>query len=68
MVCAGVGLFKGDTAGNFNPDSGMSRAELATLLWRLSGAPEGARQSSFQDVDSDDWYADAVLWASDAAS
>ena len=66
LVCAGVGLFKGDTAGNFNPDSGMSRAELATLLWRLSGAPEGTRQSSFQDVDSDDWYADAVLWASDA--
>jgi hypothetical protein len=41
------GILQGDDSGNLNPDKGLTRAELATVLWRLNcmnkpGAADGA--------------------------
>ena len=32
---AGAGLIKGDTAGNFNPESNITRQDIATILYRV---------------------------------
>ena len=50
------------TANSFAPDAVMSRAMLATVLWRLAGSP-AASAASFTDVQSGSWYAPAVRWA-----
>ena len=59
------GIFKGMTDTSFEPDGSLSRAMLATLLYRMSG--ETAQPAStFTDVSADEWYAESVSWASAA--
>lgn len=57
---AGYGVLNGDDFGNFNPDKQMTRAEFATMLANMMGYTAKAN-SSFGDVASDAWYADAIL-------
>ena len=58
-------LFRGVSEDEFAPQSPMTRAMLATVLFRLEDEPEGAVGVNFGDVKDDTWYADAVAWASD---
>ena len=55
-------LFQGTDKG-FEPNSPMTRAMLATVLYRLEGAI-ATGGNSFADVPSGMWYTDAVTWAS----
>jgi hypothetical protein len=49
----------------FSPDMSLTRGMLVTILWRLEGSPAaGPDAIEFSDVDSSQWYADAVAWAS----
>ena len=58
-------LFGGTGDGIFSPDSDMTRAMLATVLWRLeSEAEAGQGAVDFADAVSGSWYADGVAWAS----
>lgn len=58
------GLFNGTTETTFEPQTMMSRAMLATVIWRLEGEPEAAsKTTSFADVKADAYYAEAVAWA-----
>lgn len=41
----------------------MTRAEAVTFLWRYAGAPSVQNASSFLDVPSNAYFADAVSWA-----
>ena len=62
--CAACGLLEGNGSGNFLPDEELTRAQMVTALWRMSGSPEAAEEAvSFADVASDAWYAGAVAWA-----
>lgn len=56
------GLFTG-TGDKFEPNTVMNRAMLVTVLHRLAGMPEGGTQN-FPDVPADEWYTEAVAWAS----
>ena len=56
------GITGGTTATTFSPDSGCTRAQAATFLWRASGSP-AAGESGFADVADGAYYADAVNWA-----
>ena len=47
----------------FGPEQKTSRAQLVTFLWRLAGSPKAKKASSFSDVVSGSYYADAVAWA-----
>ncbi len=59
-----AGLFNGVSATRFSPASGMTRAMLATVLCRLSGAAgETGSTQMFTDVAQGAWYYDAVNWA-----
>ena len=56
-------LFNGVSTTSFAPDTAMNRAMLVTVLHRLEDTPAGG-VPSFDDVNNDIWYAEAVAWAS----
>lgn len=57
------GYFSGTAANVFSPNTPMTRAMVATVLYRVSGekAPNGA--SAFRDVPGGQWYSDGIAWA-----
>lgn len=61
FVCE-KGYFSGMGDGIFAPNTSMSRAMLATVLYRLSGET-AAGKAEFTDVSEGAWYAEAVAWA-----
>ncbi|QIB67991.1 S-layer homology domain-containing protein [Aminipila butyrica] len=61
-------LEKGITAGTsgttFAPGGSCSRAQTVTFLWRAAGSPQPVSKTNpFTDVNPEDYYYDAVLWA-----
>ncbi len=56
------GLVEGDQ-GKYRPDIGITRAEIATLLLRISETDTMDLDDGFNDVDADAWYALAVATA-----
>ena len=59
-----MGIMNGVGNNRFDPDGIFTRAQLATVLYRLAGSPAVSGNDSFTDTDPDTWYTDAVLWAS----
>lgn len=57
------GLFNGTSNTTFSPNAAMNRAMLVTVLYRLEGEPKVTGSSDFTDVASNQWYTDAVIWA-----
>ncbi len=57
-------LFTGTGAAAFSPDTAMTRAMLVTVLYRLEGEPAVSGTNGFKDVESGQWYTNAVIWAS----
>ena len=57
------GLLSGYADGTLGPDGTLSRAQLATVLWRQAGEPEAKNDASFADCDPEAFYAEAVAWA-----
>lgn len=47
----------------FRPDYGVTRVQLASILYRYAGGESVAAQHSYSDVKSEDWYYDCVNWA-----
>ena len=64
---ADKGLMSGykDASGNltgwFGPDDPITRAQVATVLWRMAGG-QAASGASFPDVSPSDWHYQAVSW------
>ena len=58
-----LGLMNGTGAHSFSPDSSLTRAMAATVLYRIAGKPEVEGESPFPDVPENQWYTDAVIWA-----
>lgn len=51
-----LNIMVGDTAGNFNPDKIVSRAEMATVICRMLGKTENLTTSNvFDDVPTTHW-------------
>lgn len=47
----------------FDPHGELNRGMLIQLLYNLEGKPSVAGTEPFTDVDADDWYHNAVIWA-----
>ncbi len=57
------GLFKGVSTDAFGPSEKMSRAMLATVLYRYAGSPAVSRAAPYVDVTAGTWYTPGVTWA-----
>ncbi|MBR3416673.1 MAG: S-layer homology domain-containing protein [Clostridia bacterium] len=60
------GYLNGVGGGLFDPEGLLTRAMVATVLWRREGSPVPAAPSGFSDVPAGEWYTDAVAWARNA--
>ena len=60
-----AGLMSGVGEDAFAPDRTMTRAMLATVLYRREGSPAVSGGSPFRDVAAGQWYSHAILWASE---
>ena len=58
------GVMNGVGNNCFDPGGVFTRAQLATVLYRLADTPAVQGEDSFTDTISGQWYSDAVLWAS----
>ncbi|WP_449603193.1 invasin domain 3-containing protein [Paenibacillus sp. Marseille-Q9583] len=53
-------IVQGTDGSVFSPEAMITRAELAAMLARALGLPEGRNPAGFVDVSSDNWYSGAV--------
>lgn len=58
------GLMNGVGNNRFDPNGVFTRAQLATVLYRMAGSPAVSGEDAFADTQPNQWYSDAVLWAS----
>lgn len=59
------GYFSGTSGDVFSPNTPMTRAMLATVLYRVSGESVSGSKSAFSDVSDGQWYSAGVTWASE---
>lgn len=58
-------LLNGVSADHFSPGDTVTRAMLATILYRLAGEPGlSGTEDTFSDINSGLWYETGVRWAS----
>lgn len=57
------GLMAGTEEDRFSPNGSASRAQIVSILWRLSGEPEAETGNCFTDVREGQYYSAAVDWA-----
>ena len=63
--CLENGLMIGVGDNKFAPEGIVTRAQIVTVLWRLSGSPD-AGANTFVDVRPGSYYEKAVAWAAKA--
>lgn len=63
--CRDSGLMSGVGNKQFLPGASMTRAMLASVLYRIAGQPEVSGKNPFTDVGTGQWYTDSVLWANE---
>lgn len=62
--CRDNGIMSGTSGSTFSPNSTMTRAMLAAVLYRAAGSPAVAGNADFSDVAADAYYNSAANWAS----
>ena len=60
---AAKGYMIGTDATHFAPAANMTRAQFATVLYRMAGSPNVKGSEPFTDVDNDYWAQKAIAWA-----
>ena len=58
-------LMNGTSTTTFEPNGTMTRSMLVQVLYNLEGKPTVTGSSKFTDVKGDEWFAKAVIWASE---
>ena len=61
--CVSQGLMNGVGNNRFEPDGVLTRATLATVLYRAEGSPSVTDSRNFSDVRAGQWYTNGILWA-----
>lgn len=59
------GITDGVDANHFAPNTGCTRAQAVTFLWRAAGCSEPKSACGFADVNADAYYAKAIAWAAE---
>ena len=55
-------IIKGYSEDSFGADDVCTREQFITFLYRASGSPEAANNTTFTDVEAGAYYADAIVW------
>lgn len=63
VYCREHGVMNGTSATTFGPNTTMSRAMLAAVLYRAAGSPQVTTPANFRDVAASAYYYDAASWA-----
>jgi len=56
------GITTGTGPGTFSPEDIVTRAQMATFLWRYRGSPTGSPNAGLSDVPAGHYYTEAVNW------
>ena len=56
-------LMSGTDTTHFSPNAFVSRGMAVTVLYRAYGSPDVETQNIFSDINGDEYYAKAVIWA-----
>ena len=64
IYCREHDLMNGIGNNQFAPESNLTRAQFATVLYRIEGSPSVTGTDAFTDTPDGAWYSDEVLWAS----
>ncbi len=59
----GCGLMHGVGGKLFDPNGAVTRAQMVTVLWNMSGDPVVNYYMTYSDVSESAWYAEAIRWA-----
>ena len=62
--CRDQGLMYGTGGDAFSPDATLTRATVATILYRAAGEPAVSGGPDFDDTPAGQWYSNAVTWVS----
>ena len=62
--CLDNRIMTGTGADTFSPDDSITRAQFATMFYRLVGQPAASANGRFSDL-TEDWYKNAVNWAAE---
>lgn len=64
--CQEKGLMQGVAADRFDPNGTLTRAMVATVLYRAAGEPPVTGAPAFTDTQAGQWYSNAVAWANES--
>lgn len=63
--CLENGYMKGINSTYFGGLLNTTRAEVATIIWRMEGCPAPAAAAKFTDIPQGKWYSDSVAWGTE---
>lgn len=58
-----AGVTSGTSATTFSPEQTCTRGQVVTFLWRMYGMEAADMENPFQDMDQQDYFYQAALWA-----
>ena len=61
---ANRGIMNGVKDTHFEPTSNLARAQFAIILHNMEGKPDAVYEAKFKDVADNQWYTNAIMWAS----
>lgn len=59
------GIMVGISENEFAPEVPVTRGMFVTVIHRIEGTPGASEKSTFEDVNRNSWYAEAVDWATE---
>ena len=59
-------LMNGTSKTAFDPEGTLTRGMCATIIYRAANEPDVNSESTFADVENDEYYAEAIAWAQNA--
>lgn len=65
-IMSGYKSKNGQFTGEFGPNDTLTRAQFATMIYRMSGEPYVKYKGMFSDVPDGKYYSDAVEWCASA--
>jgi len=57
------GIMVGTSSTQFSPNANLTRAMVATILYRVAGEPQATFSNVFADVHNGRWYSIPISWA-----